>query len=444
MTALGRPENEKLVPGAPTVRRTLSNMLVSGVPAIAASALMLLVPIVGKAYLDAESYAVWALASTVVTISLVLDFGAGAWATSVFASHGVPRSLGYLVRPVAITSAGCAVTGLVFAVLWHWYSMLDAFVDHADTGYGLMVAAGLAASVRAAFAVVCAACLGRALNAIRGWALLVQALLSLAVTVLLLHAGAGLYSYVIAVAASSLVVGAVAAWRLRTALVSEPASSRSEGRSGLPGYSLKQFALTRGGVTVLGITLTQFDRWVVGAVGGSHLVASYDIAVRFASAPRLLAISLSTVLIADAARIRQSRTFLTALLRRSQWILGAAVIAGTAAMALALLVVSRLEPGDALLTGVPAGMLAAMFLWFGINGVTASTSLIAIGMGRPQFELIYLVPVVLVTVLCWAWSYHSGNADLAIYGAGAALALGSLGFLWLGPRLLIAKQRGME
>ncbi len=423
---------------AVSLRRTTIRMVVSGAPSITASAFMLLVPIAGRWYLDDDSYGLWTLASTVVAISLVLDFGAGAWVTSTFASSGNANVLRVLVRPILLTTVGCLSVGAGFAGVWHWYSTMPPFDHLVQVGYVLMLSAGAAAAIRAAFAVICSACLGRRLNRIRGWSLVGQAVASLGLTLVLLHAGVGVFSYVLAVSISSVVIGSVAAWRL--AMKIGVVDVEDHGFS----YSLRQFAATRGTVTLLGIVVMQVDRWVIGAIGGSETLGVYDIAARLAAGPRLLAISLSTVLIADATKHRRSLKDLRLLLRRSEFVLVAGIVAATLILVGGLAAISRLDVAGGVLSNIPVFMLLSMLLWYGVNGLTASLSLVAIGLGRPQFELGYLIPVAIGTVVVWVCSFWIGSSDLAIYGAGTVLAIGSVVFLLVGPSRLLTHRRTVD
>jgi O-antigen/teichoic acid export membrane protein len=391
-------------------------MIAGGLPTVLAAGISLAVPLIGRVYLTSDAYAVWALASTVVTMSIVLDFGAPAYVLRVIAIGGSGAKA--VVRGILASVAGSLVIGLVGALAWTVYP-IRSDVSVAGAGMLLFIGAGAASAVRAVLVVVTSALLAYGSRLHRGLIVLAQALVQLGLTWLLLARGVGVTSLVIATAVSSGIALVAALLVLRR---------HQTGGDDLPAGEFRTFATSRTVVTMVGLALTQADRWVLGIVAGPGLLADYDTAVRLASIPRVVAINLALVLVADGARRAAQQHALSDLARKATRITVAAVLVSSVGSVVLMVVLSLLSAHSSLVVG-SWWMFAGMLVWFGVNAATAPSTLMATGIGRPQEELRYLVPCLLATGICWGVGILVDSTAVMIYGAGAALGLTSLWFL---------------
>ena len=177
-------------------------MIAGGLPTVLAAGISLAVPLIGRIYLTPDAYAVWALASTVVTMSIVLDFGAPAYVMRVIAIGGSGARA--VVRGAAASVVGSVAIGVVGALAWTVYP-IRSDISVPGAGVLLFVTAGAASGVRAVLVVVTSALLAYGSRLHRGLIVLAQALLQLGLTWLLLARGVGVTSLVIATAVSSAV-----------------------------------------------------------------------------------------------------------------------------------------------------------------------------------------------------------------------------------------------
>lgn len=404
-------------------------MIAGGLPVVLAAGISLAVPLLGRIYLTPDAYAVWALVSTVVTMSIVLDFGAPAYVLRVIAIGGSGAKA--IVRGAAASLIGSLVIGVLGAVAWRFYP-IRSDISVAGAGMLLFVAAGAASGIRAILVVVTSALLAYGSRMQRGLIVLAQALLQLGLTWLLLARGVGVPSLVIATAASSGLTLVAAMLVLRR----HPTTGFS-----LPRGEFRTFATSRTMVTMIGLALTQADRWILGIVASPGLLADYDTAVRLASIPRVVAINLALVLVADGARRAAQQQDLTELARKATRITVAAVLLSSVGSVVLVVALSMLSPHPSLVVG-SWWMFAGMLVWFGVNAATAPATLMATGVGQPQEELRYLVPCLLITGICWGVGILVGSTTVMIYGAGVALGLTSLWFLLVRAPRVWAKAIG--
>lgn len=416
------------VDGRTGVRQLLAGMLTAGLPNLLAAALLISAPLLGRIYLSTEEYALWALVATVATVSLVLDFGAPAY---VMRSIARGASASRAIRHGVLLSVGGSLGfGVLACVAWPFYVQVSGLQASDVNMRWLLLGAGIASGARAAFVVITSAQLALDDKVRRGVLILAQAALQVGLVWLLLDAGVGVASFVAAMLLSSLVSCAAALLLVRHV------DPRLEGDVA-PG-ELRAFVSYRTLATVLGMALTQGDRWVLGVVASPTTLANYDTAARLASVPRVIAINLSVVLVVEAATRAGAGPRLRTLHRRAVGIVGIAiavalaVVAGSAAMLDTVL-------GFALIGSWP--MFLGILAWYGANALTAPTTLIAAGTGRPQAELRYLVPCFALTVLVWGIGIWHQSSILMIYGAGAALGLTSLWFTFVDSRRLWEGQR---
>src|SRR6476646_4907806 len=67
---------------------TMTRGLVTGLPNLVASGLLIVLPLIGRLLLAPTQYATWVLMSTVLTVSLVVDFGSASWLIGLTARGG--------------------------------------------------------------------------------------------------------------------------------------------------------------------------------------------------------------------------------------------------------------------------------------------------------------------------------------------------------------------
>lgn len=408
----------RLVPGSPTGHRSVvSHMFASGIPALAASGLVLLIPLSGRQFLTRAEYATWALLATVLTVSLVLDFGGPALILREESRSRLTRPL--FIRAVGLSCLGSVGVAVIAAATWPMYSSGSSYAAPGMRGVYLFLICGAAGALRSAYVSALTIFQARRRHAVRGALLLGQAALQLVVTIVLLEAGAELWS----LPAASIVSCILCLPMCMAVIRSLPPTTVSIDGGGL----LRRFAAARFLVTVLGITLTQLDRWVIGIVGGSSFLANYDVNARIASVPRLIVISLAGVLVGEAARAGTSRSAVDQILARSTQLIAVTVVAGSTLVWAVAYLASDIFQSERWST--TWYLFIPMLIWYGLNALTAPVSLVATGVGRPGEELRYLVPCVTTTVLGWLISILAHSPLGAVVAVGISLAVWSVMFV---------------
>lgn len=409
----------------PLIRR----MLETGLPSIVASGILLMVPLVGRMYLDAAAYSTWALLSTVVTISIVIDFGAPAYVMRMISSgFGSGRAI---IQGVLLSSGGSFAIGVAVALVWPLYSAQSGFALSGRDGVLLCLFAGGSSALRAALIVLTSALLAYRRNGTRGLLILTQAALQFALTWMFLATGLGVMSLVLGAAISASILMVPAAITVVRCASNHAVDANSQPKT-VGTTEFRRFASTKTLVTVIGLTLTQLDRWIVGGLADASLLETYDTVVRIASIPRVLAINLAFVLVAEGAKGSSRARDTYRLWIQSSRIVGVATLLASVGVVLVIYILDEFDSFGQEIIG-SWGMLLAVLVWFGMNALTAPVSLITTGEGRPGQELYYLLPCAVLTLGAWTAGYVSGSAHILIYGAGAALAVTSAWFAFIRP-----------
>ncbi|KZF09107.1 hypothetical protein A2J03_03295 [Rhodococcus sp. EPR-157] len=386
-----------------------------GLPAIAASAFVAFVPILGSVYLSVDDYAVWALAATLSTIFIVFDFGTPTLATKLAGS-------GELDFRTSLTLCGLSAVppialGVLSIGIWPAYS--NAADLNSDNGtaillIGLISVGGMLRSIGIVYG---AAALGRMHFYRRTAVLFFGGSVQLAVTLAALEAGTGLVSLGIGTIAAGFV-------QLVIGFAMEGGKSRNDMRLGPDaGAAVRRMILlfmkTRVFVAMLGLWITQLDRWALGLLGDAELLARYDIATRFVMIPKIVLIALAAGLVADSSRLatKDEGTALLARVQKLVLLLMVPLMVGAAAVA-------YLAQQTALGIAPSLAVVALIALAHGANCMTIAPVNVLAGAGRPDFELRYLVPLAGIVAIAYATGIatDNGTALIALW-ASAMMAL---------------------
>jgi O-antigen/teichoic acid export membrane protein len=355
---------------------------------------MLAVPLSGRFFLRTDDYAVWALISTVLTIGLVLDFGAPTLATRLGVRGEATRSRILVI--CAVSASGTLLSGLASIAAW---PLLTANIPLATstvwTQYAVLVLVMTGAGLRSVSAVLAAVALGQGKLRLRAVSIVLSALLQFTTTVVALVLGAGIWALAV-----GLLIGSIATlcylWPKLT-------FSTADGAGAVPVRPLLfRFIRTKGIGTLAGLLVNQLDRWVLAIVASPAVLSSYDVAARLASAPKVLAIALAAGIAAQAVSPDETLEDFAAHLRRTTVLSAVVMIVVDALVALVLL--------GAELLGILATsslfwmlfvLLATAHL---VNGLTAAGTTALNALGKPQVELRYLVAVLCLAVVGYGMS----------------------------------------
>lgn len=397
-----------------TTRRILS----TGLPALAASALTYLQPIVGQPFLSHEEYGTWALGASLLSMSLVFDLGG---ATFVMAASGAGALTARRIRAAAGLSAiGSLLVGALACVAWIPYSSASDLALAGQVGVWYLMAIALAGVIRSVGLVGVAGLLGSGRHVRRSIALILQAIAQLVVTMVLLWQGANVWALPSAALVSSALF----------ILISLPGFKPNVTGLADGGHlELRRFAWSRTGLTGLGLVLMQADRWVVGAIASPTMLAVYDVATRLGGIPRLAVVGLSAVLAVDGARAAKMPGQIGVLYRQATRTL----LAVTVGLSVVVLVAAMLM--NTLAWSVPPLLVGLVLTGYGLNGLTAPGTLLFSSLGRPQAEFTYLLPCVVTSGMLWLVSSHTGSEMLAVSATSISL------LVWSGFFVLYARRR---
>ncbi|WP_050668412.1 MATE family efflux transporter [Luteipulveratus halotolerans] len=394
-----------------------TRMVTTGLPVLVASGLLYVLPLAARPFLSDAEYATWALGAVVLSITLVFDFGATPYVLAAEGAGSLDRAR--FVRATVLAVLGSLAPGLVLALLWLPYSAGKdlALTGPAGSAFLLSVAAG--GALRSAALVATGLMLVRGELRRRTVAVLSQALLQATVVVALLALGAGVWA---------LPLGGVIAGAAMCLYAFRP-FPRWE-RAALDDVHFGDFLRARLGTTTLSLSLTQLDRWVVGALVPVGLLARYDLAARLAGLPRLVVIALSGVLAADAAVNRTDRQQLSRIYRAALRACGAVVVVLGLATVTAGLLVHQLSGRS-----LDPALLTLLVVAFSLHALTAVGTQMMSGIGVPAVEYLYLVPCCALVVAIWTAAWFTGSHTLAVAAAPTGFAVTSVVFLiWMGRR----------
>jgi len=398
-------------------RGLITRLMAGAVPAALSTAVLAFLPLIGRAFLTSEEYAYWALVATVGTVGLVFDFGAPALATRLTGMKSMgPRQT---VSVALMSAAGSIVVGFLAAAVWPFYAQVSS-LDARPEMIVLFIAVGFGSALRSVLTVYCAIALGRSQFLLRGVTLSVQALLQTAATAGLLAAGLSLWTFPVAQFVATIPVLIYVAIRLpfdmNTHLVP-------------PVWpEVRRFVKSRGLASVMGLSFTQLDRWFVGLVASPVFVANYDLAARLASIPKMAVLTLGLSYVLESTRQKHNLVSVLQALRRLSLINFVILIVGYAGCVALILVLGGVFSVSVDMSFVI--VFSALAIAGFANSMTAPGVMLLTGLGRPDFELRYLVPAFILAALVVSLGVWQGNEWVVTGGLTGGLAFGSILFLF--------------
>lgn len=400
--------------------RLAVRLLKGGLPGVAASAVNSFVPLLGSLFVSTSEYAVWALGATLATIFVVFDFGSPSLATKLASSEQLTRAVS--VRLFLISMSPPLLLGLVSVLVWPIYSQHAGLALIPLEQVALMfamVAAGCA--LRGIGLVYAASALGAGRFTRRGVILIGGATVQVLATVVSLLYGLGINSLGMGILCSGIAqasLGFLVEYRCLSRVAGGDFSAREINRL------ILLFLRAKGLVTLLGLGITQLDRWAVGLIGSPKLLAQYDIATRILVMPKVALVAVAVGLIAEGSRSK-TRSETMSVLARSEKLLAVAAFAMLApAVGIAMVMQSHIE--TAMSIAVLTGLVAVAHL---ANSFTIPSVFILTGLGRPDLELRYLVPLSLATIVVYCVSIASHSGSFFVFGWCLSMTALSLYFI---------------
>ncbi|MGC5257537.1 hypothetical protein ACPXCG_14380 [Gordonia sp. DT218] len=301
----------------------------------------------------------------------------------------------------------------------------------------MLILTGVGGALRSGLVVLAAIALGRERFLSRGVNLIAQAALQSVSLWLLLEVGVG----VAAIPTSMLVSGLpLLAWYLRDFTRTEDARSSGElamNDSAIASIDfaaeIKRFATTRGAAATISLGFTQFDRWIVAVNSTSTFLANYDLAARFAVIPKTALLTLGLGFVHEATRDLRTRGIENLAKRSNRIGIGITGAGCIGALALSFLFV-RISNVNGL--GVFFCLLVVLLICNSVHAMTAPPVLILTGMGKPEYELVYLVPSAITGVIGIVVSLYYSSAWGVTLSIWLSLAAWSAIFISVAPRLI--------
>jgi len=325
---------------------------------------------------------------------------------------------------IVSTSGSLLITVMAVAV-WPVFSGQADVSMSALEGICALILAGLGASTRSIVLILVSQLQLQRRFAARGLALLCQALLQVVIALILLLAGAGVWALPLSLLLSAAPVAFITS---RTVQQQAPDTAAAEGvRAWSPPADIWPYIRARAAVTLLGLLMTQLDRWAVGAVSSAEFLQAYDIAARIALLPKMLVLAFVAGLVPEARSVSPERW--RAYKNRALTLTALTIFAFSVALAITVALITTLDlfqPTDTFLL-----LFSAMLVWHGVNALTAPVTLLWIGLGHPGRELLYLLPCVGTTALGWVLAGATGSDFGMAAALGGSLVLWSTVFIFL-------------
>jgi O-antigen/teichoic acid export membrane protein len=413
------------------LRRQIGTVARSGIGQLFALLAAASLPFIGRASLQDDDFALWSLLATLGIIGVVIDLGGTYLVGSQMARSHDRKAV--LRRAMMLSASSASSVGLLLTLALVAFVSATGLAEVAPAelaAAGLLMSAGGAA--RGTAAVVAAAALVVRDSNLRNMVLGGQAASQVAITLWLLEAGADYRALPIGFALSSAVAVGIGFLRLRTK------HKVFLGAAGPVQMDLnattRRYARARLSVLVLGLLLTQADRWVLGLVGGASALAMYEVAARVAVIPKLALGAFAPILVSESARRAQEegQNGLSGQMRRLYRSAFAASAVVTLPLMLGALCVTFLflpslpNVGDSRTVTLWA---AALLVGHSVHALTMPASMMANGIGRPRAEIPYQVLALAVAASVWALAYSLEATGLAVLAVPVALVIGSCFFL---------------
>lgn len=390
-------------------------LLKGGAPSFISSAVVALVPLSGTLFLDNTDYAVWALVATLSTIFVLFDMGTTSLATKLAAERRLGRRVFW--KLASITATPPLLLGALAAVAWPGYSALTRLgVGQGSSVVALIAAVAIGTSLRSAGLTYAAVSLGAGQYTRRAFILLTGAAGQVAVTLTALASGASYWALGFGVLVGGLV-------QLVVGMLAQPLDKNLGSNADVRAL-VRKFVRVRGAAITLGLIATQLDRWFVGLVAEPSNLAAYDVVARFATIPKIALLAFAAGLVAEGARNADVKTA-EATLRVT-------------------LMVTVLLYGLSCLVLVPLGwhfasdratshwvllVVTILFVAHGTNSATIGPTLLLTGLGHPEYELRYLVPLALGASMSYLMGIIADEPVVLVSGWAVSLFLSSLFFV---------------
>ena len=415
-------------PTAPSKNVELLRQMMAGAAGPLVSFIVLFaLPLIGAFTLSTTQFAMWTLLSTISTIALSIDFGGTALT---MARLHVEDRKKLFMRAGGLSAGGSMLIGAIAMCVWVPFSRTqDSVAFGVPEALAAILVTALAAALRSYLLILAQAALNDHLFGLRTFLTAGQSFVAALVTVVLVFTTRSAWALPLGWLISCAVVLAIGIpLAIRRQVYSKPPIRTGQGDSDSQA-TFRTFAWSRTVVSILSTLIFQADRWVVGAIGGPAVLATYEVAWRFASLPRFLIQNLSAVLGGSAAASRiTAPSTVAALLRRSS------VIAGTLGFVGAICsgVLYALLPGQ-MDGGYDLRLFAIMAFVFLLFGASAPLSVITLGVGMPKLDIPYMALTALLSMISAVIAWRIGDVNFYIYANLSALALGVSCFFIYGP-----------
>jgi len=387
-------------------------------------------PVLGAVTLGLRDFAFWSLLSTVATMSLSLDFGGVALVVARYFSE--PRGK-LLMKASALSASGALIVGLFACAVWIPYSHTEMGRSiPATTAIAALLTMSVAAAIRSVLTVVAQAALIASQLALRNVATAGHALTAAATTAVLLLTTHSFWALPLGWLVSGVIVLCVVfpwAWRARSSGAPEAVIVQP--------FKWRQFAGLRTVSTTIASVDLNWDRWIIGALGGPALLAAYELAWRFAALPRFLVSTLMLRVAADTSSLgRSDETRLGALLR------GSTVIAAIAGL-LSCVPVAVAYWAFVSLSGMQPHwpMFVAILIAFTSFSVATPLSLSGAALGNAWIDIPYGAGHLAASGVLAIIAAHFGLPGIFIYGYLGGLVIAVCCFYWYAPKLI---RKGLE
>jgi hypothetical protein len=344
------------------------------------SAIGIVTPVAGLLMVDDAARTVWVLMATVISVGVSVDFGIPDYVAT-FSQEVDPRARRSLLRRCSVvTGFGSALVAAIGSILWLALPAIREGESFSSASGALLFGtAGAAAAARSVVQVHASALQARRRIAARNLLLVGQAAAQLAFTLVLLGLSGSPFSLPLATAVSSLVAFVVVRPGRTTA--TDPTTTPPD----LHIPDLARYARNRFSVGLLGLTLTQGDRWIAAALtSGTNVVPLLDVAQRFSQPVKMIAIAAATASANQYGALRRRTSELKAFLRKMQMVTVAVCVAMAIAGSLSYLGFLRLTDVDRF---AGASWLAILPLLGVVHAATANPVSALVARGRTDIEV---------------------------------------------------------
>lgn len=371
-----------------------ANMMRGGMPALLAMGVMLCVPLLGSLYLSANDYALWALCSSMASAFIVVDFGAVMLSAKLSSEGRLTRSAYWSC--IGITSAPALTLSVLIGGGFPYYNTFSKIDTPNGDAFILIASVGLGCALRSVGTIFATISLSRDRYLTRSSLLLGGALTNASATLCALSLGAGL---------SSLPAGLIVGGLFQCAMggILERPDSRGVGSEGEVRQTVRDFVRSKGLTSVAAVVILQADRWSLGLVAPVAIVGAYDIVSRIVGIPRVVLSTLSISIVprfsnspGKARRVADHASAIKILGAFAAFSLVGTAIAAAAAV---------LMLGSAGLNA-PLGLVGAVSMVSVAAAATIVPTVLLNALGRPAFELWYLLPLAALSGLSYSVGIH--------------------------------------